>query len=696
MRVVALLAIRNEELYLARCLQHLYEQGIETCLIDNDSTDKSKEIANSFIGRGVFRIDDIPYNGLYEWEKILKYKEKLASEIDADWFIHHDADEIREAPKPYKTLLEGIEAVDRQGYNAINFDEFTFWPTDNDESFENKDYVKEMKYYYFFEPMPLYRVNAWKKTENPVILRPAGHKVGFKGIKIYPESFILRHYIVLSRTHALRKYAGRVYQIKGHYGTQEGRVTFTPEQLTFPKKESMNRVSNNGIWDKSNPQITFEFLGNKQLNYQVINYSPKAHIPLPKETGNINYCIDKVGDNPKYFQIVGWAHITGKDATNNKIFVVLRSKDTMFQKSLIFEPTVKNRPDVSEHFSPLDLNSSGFSAVIPKGELESKKYEIGILINNNDTFALQYTNIFVHKNDKSRFKARSTLTKLDPMPFIVGVSRSGTTLLRLMLDAHSQLAIPPETHFIPSISGLVGEGSKLLNDFHRIITTCYTWENFQISSDEFRKRLSVIKPFNMSDGLRCFYKMYAERFNKSRWGEKTPHYIVNMSTIKDLLPEAHFIHIIRDGRDVACSLRNLHFGPGNDIEAQAAEWVWRIREGRQQAQVCEHYLEVRYEDLLTKTEIVLNKVCSFINLPFERSMLEYNKHAEERLKEFSDWRNPDGTIRFNKEQLQGVHKLTTSLPDKTRIGRWQNEMTEDEIRKFEAIAGNMLRELGYQ
>ncbi len=160
MRVVALLAIRNEELFLERCLEHLYQQGILTCIIDNGSSDASVAIAQSFIGRGVCRIENLPYNDCFDLPEILKCKERLTKEIDADWFMHCDADEVREAAHPYRTLLEGIEDADRQGFNAINFDEFVFLPTDENQSFEGNDYVAEMHHYYFFEPYPLRRLNA--------------------------------------------------------------------------------------------------------------------------------------------------------------------------------------------------------------------------------------------------------------------------------------------------------------------------------------------------------------------------------------------------------------------------------------------------------------------------------------------------------------------------------------------------------
>ncbi len=136
MRIVALLTARNEELYLVRCLEHLFSQGIETCFIDNDSTDTSREIAERFLKRGVFRLERQPYLGYYDHVGLLSLKEKLAGDIDADWFIHCDADEIMEAPSPFASLRAGIESVDAAGFEAINFDEFVFVPTANTENYE--------------------------------------------------------------------------------------------------------------------------------------------------------------------------------------------------------------------------------------------------------------------------------------------------------------------------------------------------------------------------------------------------------------------------------------------------------------------------------------------------------------------------------------------------------------------------------
>ncbi len=256
MNVVALLAVRNEEPYLARCLEHFYQQKIETCLIDNGSTDRTLEIAQSFLDRGVIRIEHLPFAGVFELETQLRCKERLAAEIEADWFIHCDADEIRQAPKPYATLREGIEAVDRRGYNAIDFDEFVFLPTQDNESFEGRDYVEAMRYYYYFEPESpdRYRTNAWKRHPQLDLHSFAGHKALFPGLKVFPEPFILRHYIVLSRAHAIEKYGGRKFSAGERAKSWHGdRASFRGDGFNFPSKDRLKKLDPGGDFDKSEP-----------------------------------------------------------------------------------------------------------------------------------------------------------------------------------------------------------------------------------------------------------------------------------------------------------------------------------------------------------------------------------------------------------------------------------------------------------
>src|ERR1700760_3637612 len=141
-------------------------------------------------------------------------------------------------------------------------------------------------------------------------------------------------------------------------------------------------------------------------------------------------------------------------------------------------------------------------------------------------------------------------------PFIVGSPRSGTTLLRMMLDSHPGLAIPPETGFIPrALTGLFG------NDEHQRLAFAQTishfppqapgWQDFGIDTAALMRELQEIRPFQVDAALRCFYRSYAARFDKLRWGDKTPSYGRHLRAIERTLPEACFIHMIRDGRDVA-------------------------------------------------------------------------------------------------------------------------------------------------
>jgi glycosyltransferase involved in cell wall biosynthesis len=263
MRIVALLAVRNEAVYLARCLEHLAAQGVETCLIDNGSTDATRDIAEAYRDRGVMRIVDHPYPGHYDWTGLLRLKEHLAVTIAADWLIHHDADEIREAPAPWRTLAEGFAAVDRAGYNAVNFDEFVFVPTREQDDFEGTDFVAAMQYYYFFEPRSLHHVKAWKNTGARVdLVSEAGHRVAFPGLRIAPQSFVLRHYIVLSRAHCLRKYRDQreysrteVEELRWH----GWRAHMRDELIRLPAASEMKRIGD-GVWDRSDPARAHRFL----------------------------------------------------------------------------------------------------------------------------------------------------------------------------------------------------------------------------------------------------------------------------------------------------------------------------------------------------------------------------------------------------------------------------------------------------
>jgi Sulfotransferase family len=279
-----------------------------------------------------------------------------------------------------------------------------------------------------------------------------------------------------------------------------------------------------------------------------------------------------------------------------------------------------------------------------------------------------------------------------PAPFIVGVGRSGTTLLRLMLDAHPELAIPSETHFLNDIIRKEHDLDK--DQFLRTLAEAATWPNMGIETAALKGVLDELWPFAVPDAIRAFYRLYAGRFGKGRWGDKTPGYRTCMLGIERLLPEAHFIHIIRDGRDTALSYQGLWFGPGDDIEAQARFWVAQVRLARQQSTALQHYMEVKFEELVTEPAATLGRICEYVGLAFHPKMLEYHEFASSRLAEFKRPFGPPGTP-SDIGEFVSIHDRVKTPPDPRRIGRWRTEMPEVQRRCFEAIAGPLLVELGY-
>lgn len=283
-----------------------------------------------------------------------------------------------------------------------------------------------------------------------------------------------------------------------------------------------------------------------------------------------------------------------------------------------------------------------------------------------------------------------------PAPFIVGVPRSGTTLLRLMLDAHPDLAIPPETGFLLTIAERPRSAGPLSPlELHRLIVRSPNWNDLVLDEDVYLRALRALHPFSVSDGLRVLYRTYAEKFRKIRWGDKTPNNFERMLAITHILPEAHFIHIIRDGRDVSLSLRDMWFAPGRDMTTLGRYWKGLIEQARREAGRNLRYIEIRYEDLVRKPESTLRDICRFVDLAFDPRMLEYYRTARERLDEVTSWVGPDGTRTVTKEQRLHNHRLTSFPPVLERVGRWSREMTEDEQVEFESVAGDLLEDLGY-
>jgi hypothetical protein len=283
-----------------------------------------------------------------------------------------------------------------------------------------------------------------------------------------------------------------------------------------------------------------------------------------------------------------------------------------------------------------------------------------------------------------------------PAPFVVGMNRSGTTLLRMMLDAHPQLTIPPETHFVPDLVKVAREGAATPEALLKVIVAQREWGDFGLTEDELLDRFRAIGSPDAGDAIRAFFEAYAERVGKPRWGDKTPRYVTRMRLIADALPEAHFVHVIRDGRDVALSVRDRTV-KDYTVERVAQRWKEKVSKARRDAPLLKHYMELRYEDLVLDPEGSLRKISEFVDLPYDDAMLRYHEQAERRLQEMArELPEQGGKTRLSVERRMATHARTTEPPDPERVTRWRTEMNADDQAAFEGVAGALLVELGYE
>jgi hypothetical protein len=260
---------------------------------------------------------------------------------------------------------------------------------------------------------------------------------------------------------------------------------------------------------------------------------------------------------------------------------------------------------------------------------------------------------------------------------VLGVSRSGTTLLKAMLDAHSQLAIPSESYFIPQLWDRHGAHPRR-DAFVADLTRLEKIAEWAVDPEDVRRRLPERPTF--AESVQAIYRIYAESRGKPRFGEKTPLYMQYLDVLERAFPEARYVHIVRDGRDAALSLLAMTRRPRLNLSRPrgvgdfACAWRREVRAAQRFGRR-HQYLELRYEDLVAEPEARLREVCAFLELEYEPGMLEYHRREDPAL--YAD------------------HPRLAQPP--VRDARsWREELSREDTELFEAIAGDLLSELGYE
>ena len=257
MRVIALLATYNEERFIAGCLENLIRQGLQVHLIDNDSTDSTVAIAARYIERGLIGIERLPRAGVFSLRQQLARKEELAATLDADWFIHIDADQIILPARSTQKLAQAIAEVDAQGYNAVYFHQFAFVPTMEEPDHDHPNYQQTMRWYYPQETSFPHSLRAWKRQDVPVELSASGHRVRFPGLRIYPSALRYRHYLFLSVEHAIRKYVQKRFDpAEIAQGWHAWRSRLRPDMIRLPSQTELRCFQSDDSLDYSFPRRT--------------------------------------------------------------------------------------------------------------------------------------------------------------------------------------------------------------------------------------------------------------------------------------------------------------------------------------------------------------------------------------------------------------------------------------------------------
>ncbi len=266
--------------------------------------------------------------------------------------------------------------------------------------------------------------------------------------------------------------------------------------------------------------------------------------------------------------------------------------------------------------------------------------------------------------------------KVNPI-FIVGAPRSGTSLLRVMLNRHPNIGLCDETYFFYYVYHRQNAFGDLQNIENRRIVIERYLETARVR--RLGLDLDALKQFLLEEGTNyenlfiAFLKFYAESFGKNRYGEKTPQHAFEAEIISRIYPDCRLIHIVRDPRDVVASLKRMPWG-SKSVAANARLWVNSVK-AAEKCKNNENFLRVGYETLVSDSEAELRLICEFISEPFDERMLE----TESKEKQDLEW------------WFQRAQKSVST----NRIEKWRDELTAGEAAVVEWIAGETMKMTGY-
>jgi hypothetical protein len=276
----------------------------------------------------------------------------------------------------------------------------------------------------------------------------------------------------------------------------------------------------------------------------------------------------------------------------------------------------------------------------------------------------------------------------DNIFFIVGTSRSGSTLLQSMLSSHGKITIPPETHFFHSCRGVQKKyrnaecekrfRKQMIEFWCRKKTRIGDLQLCEITLKDCAKNLGLHSPVDL-------YKLHLTMYRKSRGksiiGEKTPKHILHCDEILKAFPKAKIISLFRDPRAVAHSEKCVQFGSPS-VFITSKRWRKYVKRHYELERDLppEQYTTLRYCELIKNPTSELKRISSFLGVGFENNMLQFHKRAEKGFAEQENsWKN---------ETLEPLKKNKNS--------EWKNALSDSEVAIIEATAGKYLQSMNYK
>ena len=280
---------------------------------------------------------------------------------------------------------------------------------------------------------------------------------------------------------------------------------------------------------------------------------------------------------------------------------------------------------------------------------------------------------------------------LNPYVFVVGAARSGTTLLQRMLDAHPSLAVVNETYWLPrkfrERTGLTREG---------VVTPALTeqllaspkFSRMAMTREDLASLLVEEEPVRYERFVSLIFDLYAARRGKRYAGDKTPGYVRRIEQVHALWPQARFVHIIRDPRDLCLSMLDWRSGErtagqfgtweADPVISAALYWRYSVLAGREAGESlgADLYREVLYERQVGAPERELEKICRFLGLPYAPQMVRFHEGR---------------TLR-----KPGSSSKAQWLPPTAGLREWRTQLPRGDAERVEAVAGELLGELGYE